>query len=59
MKTVKKMIKLVFASLGIIVFLGACSNQSESNNSKSTNEESTSTASSDVRMISWTRFGRI
>ena len=30
----KKMIKLVFASLGIIVFLGACSNQSESNNSK-------------------------
>jgi len=51
MKTVKKMTKLVFASLGIIVFLGACSNQSESNNSKSTNEESTSTASSEMNSM--------
>ena len=47
----KKMTKLVFASLGIIVFLGACSNQSESNNSKSTNEESTSTASSEMNSM--------
>jgi len=51
MKTVKKMTKLVFASLGIIVFLGACSNQSESNNSKSTNEESTSTVSSEMNSM--------
>lgn len=51
MNTVKKMIKLVFVSLGIIVFLGACSNQSESNNSKSTNEESTSIASSKMNSM--------
>ena len=53
----KKMIKLVFVSLGIIgiigiiVFLGARSNQSESNNSKSTNEELTSTASSEMNSM--------
>ncbi|ETW90445.1 hypothetical protein X839_04225 [Streptococcus thermophilus MTH17CL396] len=51
MNTVKKMIKLVFASLGIIVFLGACSNQSGLNNSKSTNEESTSIASSKMNSM--------
>jgi len=51
MKTVKKMTKLVFVILGSIVFLGACSNQSESNNSKSTNQESTSTASSEMNSM--------
>lgn len=51
MNTVKKMIKLIFVSLGIIVLLGACSNQSELNNSKSTNEESTSIASSKMNSM--------